>query len=71
MKLGPTNAFPRGKFSADDEGGLQLGMAVIDRTLIIDVGKPVAWIGLDYHTAVQLAEMILKRAHEIKPEATG
>lgn len=67
-KFGATGDFPRGKFSEDDEGALQLGIGVKDRTLIIDFGKPVVWIGLDYDTAVQFAETILRRAKEIAPK---
>jgi hypothetical protein len=67
-KFGSTGDFPRGKFSQDDEGGLNLGIAVKDRTIIINFFEPVVWIGLDYHTAVQFAQTILKRAEEIAPK---
>ena len=68
MTLGPTNSFPRGKFSEDDEGGLQIGIAVKDKTVLVDFGKPTAWIGLDHDTAVAFAKNILKRAKEIAPK---
>lgn len=67
-KFGSTGDFPRGKFSQDDEGQLTLGVGVKDRTLIIDFGKPVAWVGLDYFSAVQFAQTILRRAEEIAPK---
>lgn len=57
--------FPRGKLNADDEGALQIGIATLDKTLIINFGKPVEWIGLDKITAVALAETIKKRAEEL------
>jgi hypothetical protein len=60
--------FPRGKLNADDEGELQVRIGVRDKTLIIDFGKPVAWLGLDYYSAMSLAANIMKRAQEIKPK---
>lgn len=54
--------FPRGKLSADDEGELKIAITTRDKTLIIDFGKPCAWIGLDKHTALALADTIKKRA---------
>lgn len=67
--FGATGDFPRGKFSEHDEGALRLGIAVKDKTVLVDFGKPVAWLGLDYHTAVEFAKTILKRAEEIRPKA--
>lgn len=66
MRFGGSGDFPRGKLNADDEGALTLGIAVKDKTLIIDFGKPVVWLGLDKATALQIAETIRKRAEEIK-----
>ncbi len=66
MKFGATGDFPRGKFSEDDEGELRLGIAVKDRTVLINFGKPVVWIGLDKNGAIEFAENILKRAKDIK-----
>lgn len=59
--------YPRGKLNADDEGQLQLAVGVQDKTLIIDFGKQVVWLGLDYFTAVEFAKTILRRAEEIAP----
>ena len=38
--------FPRGKLNASDEGALRIAMTVRKNTLVIDFGKPTAWIGL-------------------------
>jgi hypothetical protein len=67
-KFGSTGDFPRGKLSETDQGGLNVGIAVLDRTLVINFGTPIVWIGLDYHSAVQFAETILKRAEDIAPK---
>lgn len=56
-----------GKLNQDDEGQLQIRIGVKDKTLIVDFGKPVTWMGLDYDNAVQVAMNILRRAKEIKP----
>jgi hypothetical protein len=59
--------FPRGKFSEDDEGALEIAIGTKDRTLIIHFGKSVHWIGMDHDAAVRLAENILKHAKTIAP----
>jgi hypothetical protein len=63
--------FPRGKLNADDEGALDMRIGVRDKTVILDFGKPVVWLGLDYHTAMKLAGNIMMRAQEIKPKTRG
>jgi hypothetical protein len=63
-----SDQFPRGKLNDSDEGELQMKIGVRDRTVILDFGKPVVWLGLDYHTAMNLAANIMKRAQEIKPK---
>ncbi len=66
MKLGGTGDFPRGKLRDDDEGGLRIGIAVRDKTVIIAFGKPTAWIGMDKAAALEFAATIKRRAEEIK-----
>ena len=43
-------------------------IGVQDKTVILDFGKPVVWIGMDYHTAMKLAGNIMMRAQQIKPK---
>ena len=57
--------FPRGKLNADDEGALNVRIGTRDKTVIIDFGKPTAWIGMDKHTALALADNIKRRAEEL------
>jgi hypothetical protein len=64
--LGATNVFPRGKFTADDEGELRLAVAHKDGTVIIDFGKEVAWLGFDPATARALAALIISHADLIE-----
>jgi hypothetical protein len=37
------------------------------KTLVLDFGKPVAWIGFGRSDAIQLAELLMKRALELPP----
>lgn len=49
--MGREPQYPRGKIHRLDEGELAFRMGIKDgTTLIIDFGKPVAWIGLDIET---------------------
>lgn len=63
--LGATGDHPRGKLNADDEGGLALGLAVQDRTVILNFGKPVAWIGMGKDDAMALGLAIIAKAESI------
>ncbi len=67
MKPGGTGDFPRGKLNADDEGGLAMGVTTVDKTVVLNFGKEVAWIGFGYDDAVQFANLILKHAKTIAP----
>jgi len=52
--------YPRGKFSDDDEGALNVAITMKDKTLIIDFGKPVAWIGMSKDQAYLFARVIME-----------
>lgn len=56
--------YPRGRLGADDDGALQVRMAVKDGTVLVDFGKPVAWIGLGPDDALAMASLLLKNAAE-------
>lgn len=57
--------YPRGKFCEDDEGELQMRICMQDKTIIIDFGKPVTWLGLAKKDAVNLANSLLEKANSI------
>jgi hypothetical protein len=57
--------YPRGKLCNDDEGELVLRICVQDKTVILDFGKPVKWLGFSKQDALNLAETLIKRANEI------
>lgn len=68
IKLGATGKFPQGKFNANDEGELNIAVGVDPKTkkVIIDFGKPVAWLGMDPESAHKFADFIKKRADDAK-----
>jgi hypothetical protein len=62
--FGASGEYPDGKISKSDEGELTLGVTY-DPTkdlVIINFGKPVAWLGLKPAQAAAFAQFILKRA---------
>jgi hypothetical protein len=63
-KLGATGNFPQGKLHQSDEGELQLAFMVKDGKVIVNFGKPVAWLGLAPADARQFAVFLMKRANE-------
>jgi hypothetical protein len=60
-RSGPTGGFPRGRLSAADEGELQIAIRsdAATRTVVIDFGKDVSWLGMNTATARALAEKLL------------
>lgn len=64
-KFGATGDFPRGKLNDSDEGGLQIGVTVKDKTVVVVFGTPVAWLGMPAEAALQLANALLQRVNEI------
>lgn len=62
--FGPTGKFPRGKLNEDDEGELTMGVAADGGTVILNFGKPVAWVGLPPALARELAASLIKKADE-------
>lgn len=62
-KTGATGKFPDGKLVNQDEGELRLAVASTeDGRVIIEFGKPIAWLGLTKKEAAQLGNLILKHA---------
>lgn len=62
MKPGKTYDYPRGKLNASDEGGLVISIRATDKTVIVDFGTPVAWIGLGKEDAMALGNGLIERA---------
>lgn len=64
--LGATGQFPDGKLVHEDEGELRLGVAHDQDNVIINFGKPVAWLALPPVEAKAFAAMILKHAEQVR-----
>lgn len=67
-KLGATGRFPMGKLTAEDEGEIKFALAADPKTktIILDFGKPVAWLGLPREDARKMANLILERVKELE-----
>ena len=66
-KIGPTNKFPYGKVHESDEGELSIGLAtdLSNNTIVMNFGKPIAWIGMAPNHARDLAKMLIDKADEL------
>lgn len=60
--LGATGNFPDGKITDDDEGEIRIGITRKDDTVVIDFGKPIAWIGFTKEQAKEIGETLIRRA---------
>lgn len=65
-KLGATGRFPQGKLNKDDEGEIRLAIGHENGKVIIDFGKPVAWIGMNPQEAIEFAAMIFQHVRECR-----
>lgn len=64
-KTGPTGEFPQGKMHEEDEGELGISIGhTAEGKIVIDMGKPVAWLGMDPEEARAFAEGLMKHAAE-------
>jgi hypothetical protein len=66
--LGATGQFPRGKLAEEDEGEIKIAIAADPKsqTIIIDFGKPTAWIGFTAEQAIEIAETLQAKAWELR-----
>lgn len=65
--LGATGRFPAGKLTPDDEGEIRIAIGSREGKVVIDFGKPTAWIGFDPTQARDIAACLIKHADEIDP----
>lgn len=64
--LGATGRHPQGKLVDDDEGEIRLAVGHADGKVVLEFGKPIAWIGFSPDQALDLAQSIRAHALNIK-----
>lgn len=62
MHLGATGQHPQGKLNDGDEGELRFGVASVGEKVILNFGKPVAWVGFDPAQAREIARLLSQHA---------
>jgi hypothetical protein len=67
QQFGATGRFPMGKLTETDEGEIAFGVAADKKTgkVIINFGKPTAWLGMDREQALALAESLKSKADDL------
>lgn len=65
-KVGPTGKFPKGKLTPHDEGELTLSIGVVRKTIVMDFGTSVAWIGFSADEAIAIAEKLVNAAKMVE-----
>jgi hypothetical protein len=60
--LGATGEHPDGKLNKHDEGGIAFAVGVHEGKVVMDFGKPTAWIGMNPQDAMDLASILINNA---------
>lgn len=66
QRPGPTGAFPLGKLVPEDEGEIAIAFGHTEGKVVIDFGKPVAWIGFTPEQADQIADTLREHAAKVR-----
>jgi hypothetical protein len=66
-QLGATGRYPEGKLNEHDEGEIAFAVAADPKhkKVLIDFGKPVAFLGMTGEQAKQLGQMLIDKAAQI------
>ncbi len=64
-ELGATGKFPEGKLNANDKGELKMAIGIEGGKVVLNFGKPTAWIGLTPDLAITLGKMLIEKANQI------
>lgn len=64
LGLGATGRYPQGQLAPEDEGEIKIAVAADTARgkVVVDFGKPVAWMGFDPQQALALADSIRAKA---------
>jgi hypothetical protein len=63
--FGPTGNFPDGKLTNNDEGELAFGVTAYHGKVLVNLGEPIASLGMSPKQARDLALLLRKLANEI------
>ncbi len=66
-EIGPTGTYPDGKLDANDEGGLNVGVAIDTElgVVVLAFGSVVADISMGSAAATELADALIGKANEL------
>lgn len=65
-QFGATGKFPMGELDKTDEGEIAFGVTSHRGKVIINFGKPVAWLGMDARQAGALAATLIQHAQRCR-----
>jgi len=66
-EVGATGRYPEGKLGGYDEGEIAFAVAADNgsKKVLINFGKPVAFLGMSRECAIELAHLLVQKAMEI------
>ena len=64
-QLGATGEYPEGRLNENDEGEIRFAITSGGGKLVMNFGKPVAWIGMGRSQAVQLIKVLQEHADKL------
>jgi hypothetical protein len=66
-------AYPEGRMSAEDDGELAFAVGIDAKsgTVVLNFGKPVAWMGMGPGDARRLAQMLIEKADALSESQTA
>lgn len=65
-KLGATGRFPEGKLVDEDEGEIRISIGTAKGSVVLDFGKPTAWVGMTPDQAIDLGNTLIKHAEAVR-----
>lgn len=65
-ELGATGKFPDGKLCEHDEGEITFAIGHREGQVVLDFGKPVAWVGMSPQQAIALAASLTQHARDCR-----
>jgi hypothetical protein len=67
VSLGATGRFPEGKIHPSDEGEIRIAIGSGNGKVVIEFGKPTAWIGFTADQARLIASDLIRHADSLTP----